>query len=63
MMNSNDVLRQMNKTCEALWCDEAVYASAREIQMLRQGEMEYYGIDSYCKLFPMACDGLTKSVL
>ena len=63
MMNFKDVLRQMNKTCGALWCDEANYVIAREIQMFRQGEMEYYVIDSYSKLFPMACNGFTKSVL
>ena len=38
MVNFKDVLEQTGQSCGALWCDEAVYALAREIQMLRPGK-------------------------
>ena len=35
MLNFNDVLKQRNRTEGALWCDEGVYAIAKEIQLLK----------------------------
>ena len=43
MISFQDVLKQKNAISGALWCDEGVYAIAKEIQLLKP--------DQFCNIF------------
>ena len=40
MLNFQDVLKQKNAISGALWCDEVVYAIAKEIQLLKTEQFD-----------------------
>ena len=42
MLNFQDVLRRRNQTEGALWCDEGVYAFAKEVQILKPEQINIF---------------------